>query len=106
MRYGKKDDNVTRYGEILTRTEIIPFDGEKMQESIPNPYGRINCVEYVLNDERIGLYEEVAGMVETYNRVIGEKANDVRFFRRSVSCSAGCRIGRGRRFIKFATTGL
>ena len=77
VRYGKKDDNVTRYGEILTRTEIIPFDGEKMQESIPNPYGRINCVEYVLNDERIGLYEEVAGMVETYNRVIGEKANDV-----------------------------
>lgn len=80
VRYGKKDDNVTRYGEILTRTEIIPFDGEKMQESIPNPYGRINCVEYVLNDERIGLYEEVAGMVETYNRVIGEKANDVDSF--------------------------
>ena len=42
VRYGKRDDNVTRYGEILTRTEIIPFEGEKMQESAPNPYGRIN----------------------------------------------------------------
>lgn len=80
VRYGKKDDNVTRYGEILTRTEIIPFEGEKMQEGVLNPYGRINCVEYLLNDERIGLYEEVAGMVETYNRVIGEKANDVDSF--------------------------
>ena len=51
-----------------------------MQEGIQNPYGRINCVEYLLNDERIGLYEEVAGMVEVYNRVIGEKANDVDSF--------------------------
>ena len=80
IRYGYKDDKVTRHGEILTREKIIPFEGEIMQESIPNPYGRINCVEYMLNDERIGLYEEVSGMVETYNRVIGEKANDVDSF--------------------------
>ena len=80
VRYGKRDDNVTRYGEILTREKIIPFEGESMQDSIMNPYGRINCVEYMLNDERIGLYEEVAGMVEVYNRVIGEKANDVDSF--------------------------
>ena len=94
VRYGKKDDNVTRYGEILTRTEIIPFDGEKMQESIPNPYGRINCVEYVLNDERIGLYEEVAGMVETYNRVIGEKANDVDSFAEAYLAVLGAELNR------------
>ena len=80
IRYGYRDDKVTRHGEILTREKIIQFEGGIMQESIPNPYGRINCVEYMLNDERIGLYEEVAGMVETYNRVIGEKANDVDSF--------------------------
>lgn len=80
VRYGKRDDKVTRYGEVLTREKIIPFEGEIMQDSILNPYGRINCVEYMLNDERIGLYEEVAGMVEVYNRVIGEKANDVDSF--------------------------
>lgn len=68
------------YGEILTPSEIIPFDNDKLGESVVNPYGKIPVVEWKLNEERIGLYEPVAGLVETYNAALGEKANDVESF--------------------------
>ena len=68
------------YGEILTPSEIIPFDNDKLGEAEINPYGKIPVVEWKLNEERIGLYEPVAGLVETYNAALGEKANDVESF--------------------------
>ena len=68
------------YGEILTPSEIIPFDNNKLGEAVVNPYGKIPVVEWKLNEERIGLYEPVAGLVETYNAALGEKANDVESF--------------------------
>lgn len=70
----------SQYGEILTREDIMTFDGGQMKSTIPNPYGYIPVVEWRLNDERMGLYENVAGLVEAYNHAIGEKANDVDAF--------------------------
>ncbi len=84
VRYGyhetEGDYRGERYGEILTRTQTEPFEGGKKLESQANPYGYIPCVEYRLNDERIGIFEEVTGLVESYNHTIGEKANDVDAF--------------------------
>lgn len=84
IRYGEhvKDDRGTgvKYGEILTRETIELFDDGKKTDRTLNPYGLIPVVEYRLNDERIGLYEEIAGMVEAYNHTLGEKANDVDAF--------------------------
>lgn len=84
VRYGyhetEGDYRGERYGEILTRTQVESFEGNKKSEGQDNPYGYIPCVEYRLNDERIGLFEEVAGLVEAYNHAVGEKANDVDAF--------------------------
>lgn len=84
VRYGRRSIDGRQqgalYGEILTRAEIIRFDGRKQTERLPNPYGYIPCVEWRLNDERMGLYEAVAGLVEAYNHTLGEKANDVDAF--------------------------
>ena len=84
VRYGYHDTESdypgAKYGEILTRTDIVPFDNNELGEPYENPYGYIPCVEYRLNDERMGLFEEVTGLVETYNHTIGEKANDVDAF--------------------------
>ena len=68
------------YGEVLTRQTIYTFEGDKQNKPIENPYGYIPVVEYRMNDERIGLYETVSGLIEEYNRVISEKANDVEAF--------------------------
>lgn len=84
VRYGyhstKTDQSGQRYGEILTREEIIPFEGSTAGEPMENPYGRLPCVEWMLNEDRMGLYEGVSGLVEAYNHTLGEKANDVDAF--------------------------
>ena len=84
VRYGyhstETDQSGQRYGEILTREEIIPFEGSTAGESMENPYGRLPCVEWMLNEDRMGLYEGVSGLVEAYNHTLGEKANDVDAF--------------------------
>lgn len=69
-----------KYGEILLPDEIISFDDDRITDSRQNPYGYIPVVEYRLNDDRIGLFEEVTGLVEAFNHTIGEKANDVDAF--------------------------
>lgn len=69
-----------QYGEILTREEVLYFEGGRIKEATLNPYGYIPVVEWRLNDERMGIYENVAGLVEAYNHAIGEKANDVDAF--------------------------
>lgn len=80
VRYGYHENGATRHGEAMTREEILVFDNGNIKERRQNPYGRIPVVEWQLNTERIGLYEEVAGLVEAFNRTIGEKANDVDAF--------------------------
>lgn len=84
VRYGyhstESDRPGQRYGEILTREEITPFEGSTAGEPMNNPYGRLPCVEWMLNEDRMGLYESASGLVEAYNHTLGEKANDVDAF--------------------------
>lgn len=82
VRYGYRDSKGHKiiYGEVLTPDEIIPFDGEKLQEPLLNPYGRIPVVEYIMNRQRIGLYEHVCCLIEAYNRTASEKQNDIEAF--------------------------
>lgn len=80
------------FGEVLTTTETVPFDGSSKGEPILNPYGYIPCVEWCLNDERIGLYEHASGLTETFNRTIGEKANDVEAFAEAYLAVIGAEI--------------
>lgn len=80
--YRQNDEGIPegRVGEVMTRDSIYRFSDNVIKERIDNPYGYIPVVEWRMNDERIGLYEEVANLIETYNITIGEKANDVEAF--------------------------
>ena len=80
VRYGVTDDGSTKYGEIMTRETIQEFYGSELKDERPNPYGKIPVVEWLMNEERMSLYEEIAGMTEAINKTIGEKANDVDSF--------------------------
>lgn len=92
VRYGYKDDKTTRYGEIHTREEIISFVGDEITERKPNPYGKLPVVEYVMNNERMGIYEGVAGLVESFNKGVGEKANDVEAFAEAYLAVLGAEV--------------
>ena len=80
VRYGKKKDGKI-YGEVYTREYQRKFlEGNWKGELEVNPYGLIPAVEYMLNDERMGLYEDSAPLIEAYNRTLSEKTNDVDAF--------------------------
>lgn len=87
--YGVELDPV---GELMTRTRIYHFEDGKVVDMVENPYGYIPVVEWRMNDERIGLYEEVAGLIETYNMTLGEKANDVDAFAEAYMAITGSRV--------------
>ena len=83
------------YGEVMTPVYIAHFDAGKLQSETDadlNPYGMIPVVEWMLNDEHIGLYEHVAGMNETYSHTIGEKANDVDAFAEAYMAILGAEV--------------
>lgn len=80
IRYGYKENGAVKYGEVITKDLIWEFSGGEFTSKKPNPYGKICVVEWIMNDERIGLYEEIAGLTEIFNKTIGEKANDVESF--------------------------
>ena len=92
VRYGVKDDGFTKYGEILTKEKIIDFEGKKFTEERPNNYGKIPVVEWIMNEERMSLYEEIAGITEIFNNTIGEKANDVESFAEAYLAILGAEI--------------
>jgi SPP1 family phage portal protein len=84
VRYGvypQSSDKAGRtHGEVYTKDSIYTFEDKKVSEGIDNPYTLIPCIEWRLNDERMGLFEPITGLVETYNATLGEKANDVDAF--------------------------
>lgn len=80
VRYGYDETGAIKYGEVLMCDVIKQFKGDIFTDEQPNPYGKINIVEWVMNEERMSLYESIPGLTEVFNKTIGEKANDVDAF--------------------------
>jgi phage portal protein, SPP1 family len=92
VRYGYKGDGDTLVGEVFTSTEVFEIQDKMLLEVGQNPYGRLPIVEYVLNRERMGIFEEIAGLVETYNKAVGEKANDIDAFAEAYLAIIGAEV--------------
>ncbi|WP_273478665.1 phage portal protein [Ignavigranum ruoffiae] len=77
-------DKQKKTGYIITLDEIKAFEethGEiKIVDQKINPYNHLPVTEWVLNDERIGLIEPITSLINSYNKVLSEKANDVEYF--------------------------
>lgn len=43
-------------------------------------FGYVPAVEYISNDERMGLFESAMPAIDAYNKALSEKANDVDYF--------------------------
>lgn len=81
------------YGEVVSPYGIRHFDhGEWTGPAEPNAWSRINCVEWTLNDSRIGLYEMVSGLIEAYDHALSEKSNDVDAFAEAVLAVIGAEV--------------
>lgn len=83
VRYGfDEDDNLK--GEIYTLLETIEISGKLSELSFGdrtyNPYPELPVVEFYFNEERMSIFESVISLVNSFNKAISEKANDVDYF--------------------------
>lgn len=93
VRYGYTDNGAKKYGELITADYIKTFEGDTLSnEKKDNPYGKINVVEWIMNEERMSLYECVSGLTEVFNKTIGEKANDVDAFAEAYLAILGAEV--------------
>lgn len=76
-------DNVL-HGSVSDETKVRYFTqhGKLVWEEEEKIHGfdGIPATEYVENEERLGIFEPVLTMINSYNKAISEKANDVDYF--------------------------
>ena len=82
VHYGQVDMKTT--GILIELDKMRDFEVDKggltfTDEKI-NPFNKLPVIEFMLNDERQGLFEPVISLVNSYNKVMSEKANDVDYF--------------------------
>ena len=82
IRYGYDETGAVKFGEVLECEKTREFKGDLFTEGSEksNPYGKIPIVEWVMNEERMSLFESISGLTEVFNKTIAEKANDVDAF--------------------------
>ncbi|MFK4916541.1 phage portal protein [Lactococcus petauri] len=83
VRYGfDEDENIK--GEVYTLLETIEISGKLSELSFGgrtyNPYPELPVVEFYFNEERMSIFESVISLVNSFNKAISEKANDVDYF--------------------------
>ena len=80
--YGRENDKTV--GVLIEADKLTDFKsntaGFELSNVRINAYGQIPVVEFMLNDERQGLFEPVISLINSYNKVMSEKANDVDYF--------------------------
>lgn len=60
------------------------FDGGLIwDEHFPHGFGSVPAVEFIMNTSRRGIFEDVLPLINTYNKALSEKANDVDYFSES-----------------------
>lgn len=83
VRYSYDEDGYLK-GSYSDSQNVIPFSDEEgtllFGEPQPHYFGGVPAIEYRQNTEKRGLYEGVLNLIESYNKVLSEKANDVDYF--------------------------
>ena len=84
VRYYTDADKVER-GSWSDKENVYHFykkGGKYYLEDNPHRHGfmYVPAVEYIANDERMGLFESAMPAINAYNKALSEKANDVDYF--------------------------
>lgn len=83
VRYYKdSDENIV--GDVYTNNHKISFTSEGgyrfLDEGSIHGFSTIPVNEFLENEERQGIFENVLPMIDAYNKALSEKANDVDYF--------------------------
>lgn len=78
------DEESKMHGSFSDANNVYHFEdgdvGFVINEPEAHAFGEVPAIDFLQNNEKRGLYEGVLNLIEAYNRVISEKANDVEYF--------------------------
>lgn len=77
------DSEGKRHGSISDAEMVRYFtfeDGFHFTEEQPHYFGFVPAVEYVMNDDRRGIFEDVLPLINAYNTCLSEALNDIESF--------------------------
>lgn len=75
LRGSVSDDMTVKYFHV--QGDVV------WDEEYPHGFGAVPVVEFVMNTARRGIFEDVLPLINTYNKALSEKANDVDYFSES-----------------------
>lgn len=82
VRYFINQDNILE-GSYSDAENIYYFKddgGLKIVDEEPHYFNGVPLIEYVENEERQGIFDNVTTLINEYNKAISEKANDVDYY--------------------------
>lgn len=78
------NDNDEEVGYFYTKDAVYQFatvsGAYTIVEETPNVFGDIPMIEYLENEERQSIFENVKTLINAFNKAISEKANDVEYY--------------------------
>lgn len=81
--YGMNDDD-EEVGYFYTKETVYQFatvsGAYTIVEETPNVFGDIPMIEYLENEERQSIFENVKTLINAFNKALSEKANDVEYY--------------------------
>ena len=81
--YGLNDDD-EEVGYFYTKEAVYQFatvsGAYTIVEDTPNVFGDIPMIEYIENEERQSIFENVKTLINAFNKALSEKANDVEYY--------------------------
>lgn len=96
VRYGYDGDNKFQ-GDLITLEKSIKLSGSdskiELSEETTNPYSGLPVIEYMLNEERMSIFESVISLVNSFNKALSEKSNDVDYFSDQYLAFLGAELG-------------
>lgn len=72
--------NNKRIGELYTDHEVIEFEDDRITGRHNHLFGEVPAVELYANIERLSLIDKIKSLVETYDNVLSQKANQNEYF--------------------------
>ncbi|MED3623251.1 phage portal protein [Neobacillus thermocopriae] len=82
VRYRTTEDGIA--GQVFTKDSEFRISGDKegltLTDQQPHYYGDVPVIEYIENEERQSVFEQVETLINAYDKALSEKANDVDYF--------------------------
>lgn len=77
------DDDITLHGDIYFANQAYHFDNDtqyKLSAGMPNLFKQVPAIEFVENEDRLGIVSQIQSLNNALDRAVSQKANQNEYF--------------------------